>query len=100
MSTPLFQFFGCDVNLSIVYISMMAVGGIRQNSGVSMMAKSLFASLPHQTREKAVGQQKNDVIIEGNNFTKLGDIQGKIHGFHETFNSNSHSKVNIGLHML
>ncbi|TXG62357.1 hypothetical protein EZV62_013720 [Acer yangbiense] len=73
------------------------VGGIWKDSGASMMAKSLFASLPHRTPKRAVvGQQQNDdVIREGNNFHTLGNIQGNFHGFHKAFNSNSLSKINI-----
>ncbi|KAL5785855.1 hypothetical protein ACOSQ2_008247 [Xanthoceras sorbifolium] len=73
------------------------VGFICKDYGASMMAKSLFASLPHRTPERAVvGQQQNDdVIRESNNFHKLGNIQGNFHGFHEAFNSSSHSKINI-----
>ncbi|KAJ0090088.1 hypothetical protein Patl1_12703 [Pistacia atlantica] len=63
-----------------------------------MMAKSLFASLPHRTPKKAVvGQQQNDDVVteECNNFHKIGNIKGNFHEFHEAFSSHSHSKIKI-----
>ncbi|KAM7513672.1 hypothetical protein LguiA_003255 [Lonicera macranthoides] len=73
-------------------------GGKCKDSGASMMAKSLFASLPHQTPKKAViFQPPNDVFLtqEGNNFPKLGNIQGHFHDLHKAFSSQNHYKVNI-----
>lgn len=79
-----------------------AVGGICKDSGASIMAKSLFASLPQRTpKNSVVIQQQNDgsLMEEGNNCHKLGNIQGNFHEFHESFSSQSHSKFTIGLHM-
>ncbi|GAV77893.1 LOW QUALITY PROTEIN: GTP_EFTU domain-containing protein/ABC1 domain-containing protein/GTP_EFTU_D3 domain-containing protein/GTP_EFTU_D2 domain-containing protein [Cephalotus follicularis] len=50
-----------------------AADGICKDYGVSIMAKSLFASLPHQTPKKALPcqQQNDDLATEmGNNFHK------------------------------
>ncbi|CAI0376463.1 unnamed protein product [Linum tenue] len=53
-------------------------------SGVSLLAKSLFASLPHQTSQKAgVGQlQKDDFVMKSrNDFHKCGNAQGNFLAF-------------------
>ena len=78
-----------------------AVDGICKDSGASMMAKSLFASLPHRTPENAViFRPGNDVFLtaEGFNFHKLENIQGHFHDFHKAVSSQNHHKLNIGLH--
>lgn len=65
------------------------------------MAKSIFASLPHQKPKLAVlfHQQKDDSVIEeGNNVHKLGDFKGPIHEFHKTFNVHNKHHIDIGLH--
>ena len=77
-----------------------AVEGICKDSGVSITAKSLFASLPHQIPKKAVfiqPQKDGFVTEEGNNFCKLGNIQGFIHEFYKAFNTHNRHQMNIGL---
>ncbi|XVE97237.1 hypothetical protein REPUB_Repub03eG0003800 [Reevesia pubescens] len=62
------------------------------------MAKSLFASLPHQMSKKFVdSQQQNDdfAVKEGNNFDPLGNNQGQFHEFHKAYSSPTHSRINI-----
>lgn len=79
-----------------------AVDGICKDSGASMMAKSLFASLPHQTLKKTiVYQQHNDDLEKEEDYKTCqpGNIQGRFHEFHKTFCSRSPSLINIGLHM-
>lgn len=79
-----------------------AVGGMCQNSGASMMAKSLFASSPHQTpKMTVVGQQLKDDVVTGvgDNLHKIVNIKGNFHEFHEAFSSHINSKIKIGLHM-
>ncbi|BBG95403.1 Translation elongation factor EF1A/initiation factor IF2gamma family protein [Prunus dulcis] len=74
------------------------VEGRCKDSGASIMAKSLFASLPCQTPKQAVlfHQQKDDFVIEeGNNFHKLGDFQGPIHEFYNAFNIHNNHHINI-----
>jgi elongation factor 1 alpha-like protein len=66
------------------------------------MAKSLFASLPHQTPQKAVvAQRRNDDFVteEGNNFQKLGNFQGKFDEFHKAFSPHNRSHFDIGPNM-
>ncbi|GLT85152.1 hypothetical protein SLE2022_033490 [Rubroshorea leprosula] len=74
------------------------VNGICKDSGASIMAKSLFASLPRQTFQKAVdSEQRNDdsLMKEGSNLHLLGNTQGQVHEFVKAFSSCSHSRVNI-----
>ncbi|XP_034899547.1 uncharacterized protein [Populus alba] len=74
------------------------VGIICKDSGVSIMAKSLFASLPHRTPQKAVvGHRRNDDFVteEGNNFQKPGNCQGKFDEFHKAFIPHNHSHFDI-----
>ncbi|XVE53462.1 hypothetical protein DITRI_Ditri03aG0005300 [Diplodiscus trichospermus] len=71
---------------------------ICKDSEVSIMAKSLFASLPHQVSGKVVdSQQHHDdfVVKEGNNFHPLGNNQGQFHEFHKAYSSPTHSRINI-----
>ncbi|KAK9269633.1 hypothetical protein L1049_001410 [Liquidambar formosana] len=78
------------------------VDGICKDSGASIMAKSLFASLPHRTpKNLVIVQQQSDGFAteEGNNFHKLGDSHGHFHEFHKTFSSHGHNHINIGLHV-
>ncbi|KAG6772967.1 hypothetical protein POTOM_024397 [Populus tomentosa] len=75
-----------------------AVGIICKDSGVSIMAKSLFASLPHRTPQKAVvGHRRNDDFVteEGHNFQKPGNCQGKFDEFHKAFIPHNHSHFDI-----
>uniref|UniRef100_A0A6N2NKD4 Tr-type G domain-containing protein n=1 Tax=Salix viminalis TaxID=40686 RepID=A0A6N2NKD4_SALVM len=73
-------------------------GIICKDSGVSIMAKSLFASLPHRTPRKAVvGQRWNDDFVteEGDNFHKLGNFQGKFDEFHKALSPHNRSHFDI-----
>ncbi|KAJ6743777.1 CHAPERONE-ACTIVITY OF BC1 COMPLEX CABC1 -RELATED [Salix viminalis] len=73
-------------------------GIICKDSGVSIMAKSLFASLPHRTPRKAVvGQRWNDDFVteEGDNFHKLGNFQGKFDEFHKALSPHNCSHFDI-----
>ncbi|KAK2984268.1 hypothetical protein RJ640_010227 [Escallonia rubra] len=74
-----------------------AVGGMCKDSGASKMAKSLFASLPHRTPQKAViFQPQNDLIMtEDCNFCKPGKFQGHFHDFYKAFSSENRNKVHL-----
>ena len=79
-----------------------AVEGISTDTEVSIMAKSLFASLPHQTPKNAVlfqSQKAGFETDEGNNIHKLGNFQGHIEEFHKIFSTCNHPPINIGLHL-
>ncbi|OMO90581.1 hypothetical protein COLO4_19045 [Corchorus olitorius] len=85
------------VNNSI-YDGKRTVGGICKNSGVSTMAKSLFASLPHQMSKKVVdARQQNDgfVVKEDNKFHPLGNSQGQFYEFHKAYTYPIHSRIDI-----
>ncbi|XP_059637667.1 uncharacterized protein LOC132279655 isoform X2 [Cornus florida] len=75
--------------------------GMCKDSGASIMAKSLFASLLYRIPKKAVAavtyqQQKDDFSTEEcNNFHKLGNIQGNFHEFHKAFSSQNHYHFHI-----
>ncbi|XP_052209418.1 uncharacterized protein LOC127812900 isoform X2 [Diospyros lotus] len=74
------------------------VDGMCKDSGVSIMAKSLFASLPRPTPNKSVTyQQQNDDILteECNSFHKLGNIQGHFHELHKAFSLQKKYHFNI-----
>ncbi|KAG4144910.1 hypothetical protein ERO13_D05G067700v2 [Gossypium hirsutum] len=80
------------------YDEKRTVHGICKVSGVSIMAKSLFASRPHQMSKKEVdSQQQNDdfVVKENNNFHMLGNNQGQFHEFHKAYSSPTHYRINI-----
>ncbi|CAK7354224.1 unnamed protein product [Dovyalis caffra] len=73
-------------------------GSMCKDSGVSIMAKSLFASLPHRTPQKAVvGQQRNDDFVteDGNNFHKRGNFQGNFDEFHKALSSLNPARFDI-----
>ncbi|KAK9946779.1 hypothetical protein M0R45_012225 [Rubus argutus] len=75
-----------------------SVEGRCKDSGASIMAKSLFASLPRKIIQKAVlfHPQKDDFVIEeGNKFHRLGDIQGPIHEFQNAFIIHKIHNINI-----
>lgn len=79
-----------------------AADGICKDSGASIMAKSLFAQLPHRTLKKAVifQQQNDDVVIEeSSNFQKHGNIQGQFHEVHKAFSFHGLHHINIGPHI-
>ncbi|XP_024990348.1 HBS1-like protein isoform X1 [Cynara cardunculus var. scolymus] len=75
-----------------------AVGGICTNSGVSVMAKSLFASLPCRSPKGAVNfqPQKDASSAEEDKFSYLhGNNRGKFHDLHKAIISEKQYKVNI-----
>ncbi|XP_050939595.1 uncharacterized protein LOC103503765 isoform X8 [Cucumis melo] len=75
-----------------------AVENICKDSGVSKMAKSLFASLPNQIPKRAVKfQEQDDKIVEKReeNIHKIGNIQGHLHEFHNALSTCSHFRTNI-----
>ena len=79
-----------------------AVDGICKDSGASIMAKSLFAQLPHRTLKKAVifQQQNDDVVIEeGSNFEKHGNIKGHFHDVLKAFSFHGLHHTIIGPHI-
>lgn len=104
-----------DLNLlyqqAIIYLNSLfsyrldlfhAVDGMCKDSGVSKMARSLFASLPHRpTKNVALFQQQTgDVFMEkGHDLLEPGSIQGPFHEFHDVFSSQFHKKANIGVHI-
>ncbi|KAM7267964.1 hypothetical protein ACFE04_010130 [Oxalis oulophora] len=72
--------------------------GICKKSGISIMAKSLFASLPHQTRKKALlhNLQSDGCVTEGgNNIPMLGNIQDYLHELPEPLSSCRRPPINI-----
>ncbi|PON73020.1 Translation elongation factor [Parasponia andersonii] len=74
------------------------VEGICKDTEASIMAKSLFASLPHQTAKTAVffpPQNDGFETDKGNYFHKLGNFQGHIHEFHKIFSTCNHHQSNI-----
>ncbi|XP_057959937.1 uncharacterized protein LOC131152222 isoform X3 [Malania oleifera] len=74
------------------------VDGMCKDSGASIMAKSLFASLPQWSPKKAViCQQQNDdfVMEEGNKFHKLGIIQRNFLEFIKAYSSHNHYRIDI-----
>ncbi|XP_022729609.1 HBS1-like protein isoform X2 [Durio zibethinus] len=80
------------------YDEKRTVDDVNKDSGVSIMAKSLFASLPHQMSKKVVdSRQENDdfMVKEGYNFHLLGNNQGQFHEFHKAYSSPTHSRINI-----
>eukprot|EP00257_Ricinus_communis_P027287 XP_025014701.1 HBS1-like protein isoform X3 [Ricinus communis] len=72
-----------------------------KDSGVSIMAKSLFASLPHRTLHKPVVAQlqKDDSVTKGaqgnTKFLNCENFQGNFLELHKAFSSHSHSDINI-----
>ncbi|KAI7741999.1 hypothetical protein M8C21_024066 [Ambrosia artemisiifolia] len=66
------------------------VGGVCMNSGVSVMAKSLFASLANFPTQKDASSTKDDKFSHVH-----GSIRGQFHDLHSTFISEKHSKANI-----
>lgn len=108
--------FGCPVHIVLCFLCSFLIGGTFYRldpfhavhgkckvSGVSIMAKSLFTSRPHQKSKKEVdSQQQNDdfVVKESNNFHLLGNNQGQFHEFLKAYSSPTHSRINIGLDIL
>lgn len=80
-----------------------AADNMCKDSGISILAKSLFASLPHWTPQKpVVAQLQNDDFVTkwGSDFLNCENFQGNFHEFHKAFNSHSHSHIKIGLNTL
>lgn len=67
------------------------------------MAKSLFASLLLQKPKKAVNFEAQNYSFKTEdcfNLYKPGNMCGHFHDLHTAFCSQSHCKIDIGLHML
>ncbi|XP_051116979.1 uncharacterized protein LOC127241802 isoform X2 [Andrographis paniculata] len=75
--------------------SSAAVGGTCKNSGVSVMAKSLFASLPqHMAKKCVLFEAQNDKSSKDElNFPKHGNFHGTFQEFNSAFSSQSNHKV-------
>ncbi|XP_057812347.1 uncharacterized protein LOC131026496 isoform X2 [Salvia miltiorrhiza] len=75
----------------------VAVGGMCKDSGVSVMAKSLFASLPQHMVKASVFEVQNDVSSTDNhpNFHKFRNIRGTFPEFSSAFSYQNHKRVNI-----
>ncbi|KAL6542022.1 hypothetical protein OROGR_011508 [Orobanche gracilis] len=75
-----------------------AVGGICKDSGASVMAKSLFASLPqHMAKKSIIIEAQNDVACTDHlNSHKHGHIRGTFQELNSAFISQNHRKLNIG----
>ncbi|KAK6123162.1 hypothetical protein DH2020_043110 [Rehmannia glutinosa] len=73
------------------------VGGICKDSGASVMAKSLFASLPqHMAKRSIIFEAQNDVASTDDYLNhKLGNIRGSFQEFNSAFSSQNHHKLNI-----
>lgn len=96
------RFFYCRFPLYRLDFSN-AVDDKCMNAGASVMAKSLFASLPCCSPKGAVNflPQNDASSTKDNKFSHLhGNIQGNFHELHNAIISEKHSKVNIGLHTL
>ncbi|KAL8530126.1 hypothetical protein ACS0TY_007273 [Phlomoides rotata] len=77
-----------------------AEGGICKDSGASVMAKSLFASLPqHMAKASVLFDVQSDVSSTDNHLYvyKPGNIRGTLPEFNSAFSSRNHQKVNIAL---
>ncbi|KAI7997304.1 HBS1-like protein [Camellia lanceoleosa] len=69
------------------------VDGMRKDSGASIMARSLFASLPRLIPNKPETFQlwnDNFLMEECNSFCKLGNIQGHSNELHRAFSLRKH----------
>lgn len=74
------------------------VENICKDSGVSKMAKSLFASSPNQIPKREVKfQEQNDKFLEEreDNILKIGNIRGHLHEVHNASSTYSHVRTNI-----
>ncbi|XP_022976107.1 HBS1-like protein isoform X4 [Cucurbita maxima] len=77
------------------------VENICKDSGVSKMAKSLFASSPNQIPKREVKfQEQNDKFLEEreDNILKIGNIRGHLHEVHNASSTYSHVRTNIVSH--
>ncbi|KAL6579712.1 hypothetical protein OROMI_007736 [Orobanche minor] len=74
-----------------------AGGGICKDSGASVMAKSLFASLPqHMAKKSIIIEAQNDVACTYHlNSHKLGHIRGTFQELNSAFTSQNHRKLDI-----
>ncbi|XP_022976106.1 HBS1-like protein isoform X3 [Cucurbita maxima] len=76
------------------------VENICKDSGVSKMAKSLFASSPNQIPKREVKfQEQNDKFLEEreDNILKIGNIRGHLHEVHNASSTYSHVRTNIAV---
>ncbi|KAL8057356.1 hypothetical protein ABFS82_04G180300 [Erythranthe guttata] len=82
---------------AIAKMDIDGVGGKCKDSGASVMAKSLFASLPRDMAKRTVlFEVQNDVSFSDDNLNlyNLGNIRGTFQEFNSAFSSQNH-KVNI-----
>ncbi|XP_024025521.1 HBS1-like protein isoform X2 [Morus notabilis] len=78
--------------------SKKTVEGTCKDAEASIMAQSLFASLPHQAPKNAVlfqPQKDGSEADEGNNFHKLENFQGHIDELYKIFSTHNQHQVNI-----
>lgn len=75
-----------------------AVGGMCKDFGASVMAKSLFASLPQHMAKASIFGVQNDASSTDNhlNLHKLGNMRGTFPEFSRAFSYQNHKKFNIG----
>ncbi|GER54106.1 elongation factor 1-alpha [Striga asiatica] len=72
-----------------------AVGGICKDSGASVMAKSLFASLPQHMAKKCIIFEAQNDISSRDDYSKLGNIRATFQELNSAFSSQNHRKLNI-----
>ncbi|CAA0843319.1 Translation elongation factor EF1A/initiation factor IF2gamma family protein [Striga hermonthica] len=72
-----------------------AVGGICKDSGASVMAKSLFASLPQHMAKKCIICEAQNDITSRDDYPKLGNIRATFQELNSAFSSQNHRKLNI-----
>lgn len=74
------------------------MGGTCKDFEASVMAKSVFASLPQHMAKASIFEVRNDVSSTDNllNFHKLGNMRGTFPEFSSAFSYQNHKKFNIG----
>lgn len=73
-----------------------AVGGTCKDSGVSQLAKSLFASVPRRTTNMVVASQPLnccDVTGEGSSFHDIKNVQQHYHVFYDGMSAPRNSRL-------
>ncbi|XP_047948278.1 HBS1-like protein isoform X1 [Salvia hispanica] len=82
---------------SNIQINDVAVGGKCKDSGVSVMAKSLFASLPQHRVQPFIFEVQDDVSSTDNhlNFHKFRNMRSTFSEFSSAFSNQNHKRVNI-----
>ncbi|KAL1563114.1 HBS1-like protein isoform X1 [Salvia divinorum] len=82
---------------SNIQINDVTVGGICKDSGVSVMAKSLFASLPQHRVQPSIFEVQDDVSSTDNNLNlhKFRNMRSTFSEFSSAFSYQNHKRVNI-----